>query len=212
MSEKYITPVCPLFYPWIFEPNKKFNPEGTYSVQCPFDDDDPKWKGLINVLTKGLEEFHNAQNVIAKKKLKRCEHLPWKNKDGQSFFVAKQNAFGTKADGTRFPCRVTVLGPDGKKITKEELDGTLGNGTLAVVGFTPNYWQNSAQGVGLTARLNFVQIIDPIWYSPLDGYTDVDGNGLVLYPVPERMLKKVQDLSDKMDGLVQAFENSDGGM
>ncbi len=194
--EKLCTPECVVEFPWIFEPNKKFDPVvGVYSITCVMDESEP-WQRLIKHLQMRLDEFYDITCKLARKKLKKCEHLPWKtqktkdgevvkNQDGtpKKIFVAKNKAVGTKKDGTKFSLTPRVVGPDPSQVlTATDLEGRLGNGSRCKIGFDVNPWNVDAQGVGISCLLRMVQIISPVYYDPNGGFTDlssdeVDGGG-----------------------------------
>lgn len=166
--EKMITPVCEGNYIWIFKPNEKFTP--VYSVTCVVDKSD-EWKKLKEHIERELNVYYDSQCKITKRKLKKCPHLPWrKDENGNELFVVKNNAEGTKRDGTKFTVKPIVYGPDLNVLRADQLKGDLGNGTKLRAGFTLNLWWNEAQGVGVSARLKFVQIIEPKYYSALDAF------------------------------------------
>jgi hypothetical protein len=170
-NEKLLTPVAKASYLWIFQPNKKFFPEGEYSITLHIEDT-PEWKKLIDHLKGELEEYYDLQCKIAKRKLKRCIHFPWKENDEKEYFVAKNKAVGKTKEGKIFSCAPKVIGPDCSILTECDLEGKLGNGTKVKVGFGVNKWTNDAQGVGISARLMIVQIIDPEYYDPTSGFTN----------------------------------------
>lgn len=228
-TNKILTPECEGKWMHIFKPNCRFKQDGEYSVTCVIDENSAAevtaWNTLIKTLTDELDAFYNAQNSMAKSMnrkataLKRCQYFPWKQEaNGQRIFVAKNNAFGTKKDGTRFETKPKIIGPDLEPLTEDQLDGQLGNGTRLRVGFTANYWVNDAQGVGVSARLVLVQIITPKYYSPGDDFytpegPDGHGSGLVAYPRDVSLFKSTKDVgvSVNLDSMKGKSEIVDGG-
>jgi len=172
---KLMTPVCAARYLHIFDANTKFNPEGTYSIDCIVDKTNPEWVTLIQEISKAYEAYYSANCQLAGKALKKCQYLPWTEKDGEIVFKAKNNATGKGSDGKEFTVTVNVVGPDGSPVVKEDLQGSLGNGTKVRVGFEVNLWSNASQGVGVTARLKMVQIVEPVWYNGMDAFKTAGG-------------------------------------
>ena len=172
--EKLITPTCEVLYPCIFRPNVKHVKDGVFSVNCVIEDT-PEWKTLLSHLESRLKDFYQAQCTVSNRKLKLCPHTPWKKmEDGRRVLVAKNNRIGTRKDGKTFEVKPIVVGPDPNvTLTAEDFEGPLGNGTKARVGFTVNLWSNDAQGVGMTARLAYVQIIEPVIYDGLGSFVDL---------------------------------------
>jgi hypothetical protein len=201
-TEKLVTPKCSIQYPYIFEPDKKFVRDGTYRVTCEIDDD-PAWTTLVKHLEGRFEEYYKAQCVLANKTLKKCPHLPWKVKDGKHYFDAKVNAVGTTKEGRSFTNKPTVLGPDAQTVlTPADFPKPLGNGTVARVGFETNLWVNDAQGVGLSARLKMIQIIDPHYYDGVAAFqdlTDPEGGGFKPMPADWFNQHKKQKADKKND-------------
>lgn len=186
---KFITPVCEAKYIWLFQPNEKFG--SVYSVTCVVEDS-PEWDKLIKTVSEELDAYYNAECLSQKKKnLKRCQYLPWKTEDdGTKVFVVKNNAKGTKKDGTTFETKPKVIGPDGLPLDESELQGPLGKGTRLRCGFTVNLWRNDAQGVGVSARLYLAQIIEPKYYSLVDQFVDMDGNKITTHPKNPALFKQ----------------------
>lgn len=176
-----ITPECKSKYLWLYKPNEKFGE--TYSVTCIIDDS-PQWEKLIANMKNMLEEFYIQQcTLVRKKALKRCVYFPWKQDtdSGERTFTVKNKAQGMKKDGTIFEIKPKIYGPDKEILKESDLKGSLGNGTLLRCGFTANCWFTDAQGVGISARLNFAQIITPVYFNSTTNFVDPDGEGLKTY-------------------------------
>lgn len=185
---KLITPECEAKYIWLFTPNERFG--SVYSVTCLIDDN-PAWATLIKTVSDQLEEYYVVQcGMLKKKNLKRCEYLPWKTADdGTKVFVVKNNAIGTRKDGTTFETKPQILGPDKEPLDQSELKGSLGAGTRLRCGFTVNLWTNDAQGVGVSARLNFAQIIVPKYFSSMEQFASVEGDEIKSYEKDASLFK-----------------------
>lgn len=171
---KLITPICSAKYIWLFRPNEKFG--SVYSVSC-ITEDTSEWKNLYKQIEEKLEEYYQAKQTLAgKRKLKRCPYMPWRldSDDATQLFVCKNNSEGKKKDGTTFKTHPTIYGPDMKPLDETNLKGSLGTGTKLRCGFTVNFWENDAQGIGVSARLNWAQIIEPKYYSGVEEFGDVN--------------------------------------
>lgn len=179
---KLVTPVCETMYIHVFEPNTKFNADGVYSVDCVVDASNQEWKDLIGKIAAAYDSYYAAACQMAGKQLKRCPHMPWSTKDGKTIFKTKNNATGKNGKGEIFNISVPVLGPDGSPITKDSLQGLLGNGTMARVGFEVNLWNNASQGVGVTARLKLFQVVEPKFYSSFGGFKTAGGASFTELP------------------------------
>jgi hypothetical protein len=169
MNKKYLTPECEARFLWIFKPNEKFEPQ--YQITLKVEGEE--WDRILKEIEKDLNEYFAAQCKVTGKKLKRCQYLPWKDVDGEVLFVAKNNVEGRKKDGTTFKIEPMVVGPDREPITAKDLKGLLGQGTIVRVGFLANYWTNDAQGVGVSARLNFTQVVTPKYIERFSGYNEL---------------------------------------
>jgi hypothetical protein len=173
-NEKLLTPVAKALFPHVINMDTRYKEE--YNLQLEIEDT-PEWNLLLKRLTAGYDEYHKAQCIIGGKDLKRA-YVPWVvNKQGQRVFRLKVNATGTK-DGKTWSNKPKVYAPDGKtELTDADFGGqALGNGSRMLAGFESNFWTTDGLGVGLTARLKFVQVIKPEFYSPSAGFKSADPN------------------------------------
>lgn len=157
------TPVCTASWLHIFAPNTRYG--SVYSITCDRDDS-LAWTKLIATMTELYEDYYRQQcDLIRKKALKRCEAFPWKlDQEGRPVFFAKNKSEGMTKDGKKFTTKPRVIGPDQTDLVESDLKGSLANGTTVRVGFAVNLWRNDSQGVGISARLNLVQILAPKYY------------------------------------------------
>jgi hypothetical protein len=165
-----VTPECQAKYLWLFEPNTQYDPE--YTITC-IREDTPAWAALIKYLEDKLEAYCAAQDAIAGKKVKRCEHRPWKTKDDQNVLVCKANATGTvKKTGKVFSNKPRIVGPNLKPIADDYFTEPLGEGTVVKVGFQADTYTDE-RGCAISLRLKHVQIIKPEFRDSLAAYRDV---------------------------------------
>lgn len=200
-SKKYMTPECAGKWLYLFQPNPKYN---YYGASCIMENT-PAWAEIENSMKAELEEFYNLQcKILKKSKLKRSEHSPFKldEETGEKTLATKNNATGTNSKtGEEFSITIKVFGPDGKFLDEGDLLGQLANGTRLRCGFKLNCWHTDALGVGMSARLELVQIITPRYRDPLGDYIDntphsPTGGGLKTYSIDKSLFKPKEEVSN----------------
>lgn len=159
------------------EPDTKFNAAGDYKVTLRSTPDAmaPYFETMKEILAAALPIFQEIENEDAKKKgkkpkeLKVSDSLPWVNcemEDGTVQVKLKTSAtFTDPKTGGIESKNVPVVDSFGKYLSKEQLtELRIGNGTevRTVVTIRPYYM--ATQGVGISLRLEKVQITKLVQY------------------------------------------------
>lgn len=190
-SEVLITPPGVAVYPKLFEPNRKFKPEGTYECTVRFDPNDPEWAAFMEKVAAIDEEGYAEACKEAKKKvLKRVETFqPDIDRDtgeetGMMLLKTNLDAQVTTKDGRSWEQRPVVL--DAKKNIVKSLNVGSGSTVRVKVEIRPYYVPST--GVGVSRRLKAVQILDLKEYSAdaAAGFDEAEGYTLDTKPVSER--------------------------
>ena len=159
------------------EPDTKFNAAGDYKVTLrpTAEAMAPHFESMKEILAAALPIFQEVENEEAKKKgkkpkeLKISDSLPWVDcemEDGTVQVKLKTSAtFTDPKTGGIESKNVPVVDSFGKYLSKEQIaDLSIGNGTecRAVVTIRPYYM--ATQGVGISLRLEKVQITKLVQY------------------------------------------------
>lgn len=153
MKQRYITPVCELYYPALNTPDTRFNADGVYKVDC-YINNTPEIEDFLGKLEKLLDDAVaeiKSQGTRVLGKMPLYDEL----EDGRLCFKFKQKA---------------VLRPKGKEpitmhpipvfdMLNRPLDAKVGSGSIGKVCFEPSpYYMATTKMVGLTFRLVAVQV------------------------------------------------------
>lgn len=186
-----VTPVATAVYPKLFVPDRKFNPDGTYSVGLLFNPEDTPWAEFVEQVSAFDEAgYQQALKDNKKKVLKRNPvFLDDVDRDteeptGKMRFTAKMDAKVTTKDGRSWEQRPVVL--DAKKnIITEDPSAGSGSRVRAKLEIRPYYVP--AVGYGLSFRLKAIQIVElVVWKGdPTSGF-DVDEAGYTATEAPSR--------------------------
>lgn len=179
---KINTPEGTAKYPWLTEPDTRFNPEGEYSVLLVLPEDDPKTQALVEKIENVFEEF---KKTLKGSKLKQQPTLGFEkeytddgDETGNLIFKFKAKTGYTDVKGNR-----KELQPP--RLFDAELkpipNGTpVWGGSTMIVNFTPQAYEHG-KNLGVTLRLNACQIIqlvtgggasaDAFGFSQQEGYS-----------------------------------------
>lgn len=169
------TPRVELKWAHLHTPNTRFDPDGTYEVDMildPSENDDhqtliDKIEGMVESLTSEMVE--NTKDARRKAKIKKYQTVsPIKeelDEDGEETgrFVlkAKQKAV-LKREGKK-PMKFSVAVVDAKR---NPLGEQIGNGSVGRVNMQiAPYAMDTSKTLGITLRLQAVQVIDLVEYS-----------------------------------------------
>ncbi len=166
----------------VFEPETKFDKDGIYSIEVliPEDEAAPVCEQLDNILEKEFESKVKANPKLKASLSMRKPYFPEVDKNGDEtgniVFRIKKKASGTKRDGTKYEAAPPVVQDAKRNPVKNVL---IGNDSTVKVAFTINpYLMQSTKQVGLSFRLNAVQIINLVEYQAGGNFFD-DEDGYV---------------------------------
>ena len=160
-AERFVSPKGIASYPYLTNPDTKFNPDGEYKVSLIVAGDDAS--KVIDFLT----EKHNAAVAQAKqenagKRVKEGE-LPFiENDDGTVTFKFKMKAKVTPKKGDPFEQKPALFDAKGKPLTGET---KVGGGSTIKVSYEVVPYYTAIAGAGVSLRLKAVQIIELKAYS-----------------------------------------------
>ena len=160
-AERFVSPKGIASYPYLTNPDTKFNPDGEYKVSLIVAGDDAS--KAIDFLT----EKHNASVAQAKKenagkRVKEGE-LPFiENDDGTVTFKFKMKAKVTPKKGDPFEQKPALFDAKGKPLTGEP---KIGGGSTIKVSYEVVPYYTAIAGAGVSLRLKAVQIIELKEYS-----------------------------------------------
>ncbi|AIA83128.1 Gp2.5-like ssDNA binding protein and ssDNA annealing protein [Podophage Lau218] len=167
--EAFLTPTGTAMWASIIEPNKKFNADGVYMIDIQFDLE------TIDVVKKMLEKQRDdflevcledgtikgakANKVVVADVLRETEDKDG-NLTGGVYIKAKQ--YTKTWDGK--PQKVTIVDASGRVL--QNFKKLVGNGSQVRAKLYPKpYYMASTNTVGISLRINAVQIIDLIEFS-----------------------------------------------
>lgn len=189
MKPTLITPKGIARYPRLNEPDCRFSPEGVYTVTLRVAKDEAM--PLVQKLVKMNEDFYAAECKDKGKKLKRCPTLPWGpandwDKDKQEEvkvpgfidFKFKTPAKGTTKEGKQWERKVALF--DAKLTPLPADSDPIGGGSTIRVSFTPSTWNVPATGVGISLRLNAVQVLELKTYVGSGSYGFIEEDGFAV--------------------------------
>jgi len=157
---KLTTPKGTAIYPWLNEPNRKFDQIGVYSVNLRMTAQDAA--EFVEIITKVRDEYHGEQTKELKKKLKKAD-LPvleviddQGEETGEVDLKIKLKA-GYEYDGKTITQRPTLIDAKQQPIGN---DIQIGSGTTLRCGVEVAPWYVPTMGIGVSLRLRVAQIID----------------------------------------------------
>lgn len=152
----------------VFEPDTKFDPNGTYSIQVTIPEEEAA--GICEYLDKVVQERFDEE-VKAKPKMKnslstKAGYEPHYDKDGNETglveFRFKLKAKVQTRDGSLYDQKPIVV--DAKRNPMDS-NNLIGNGSTVKVAFEPiPYVMASTKQVGVSLRLKGVQVIELVEY------------------------------------------------
>lgn len=152
----------------VFEPDTKFDPNGTYSIQVTIPEEEAA--GICEYLDKVVQDRFDEE-VKAKPKMKnslstKAGYEPHYDKDGNETglveFRFKLKAKVQTRDGSMYDQKPIVV--DAKRNPMDS-NNLIGNGSTVKVAFEPiPYVMASTKQVGVSLRLKGVQVIELVEY------------------------------------------------
>ena len=160
-AERFVSPKGIASYPYLTNPDTKFNPDGEYKVSLIVAGDDAS--KVIDFLTeKHKAAVAQAKQENAGKRVKEGE-LPFiENDDGTVTFKFKLKAKVTPKKGDPFEQKPALFDAKGKPLTGET---KVGGGSTIKVSYEVVPYYTAIAGAGVSLRLKAVQIIELKAYS-----------------------------------------------
>lgn len=153
---RFTSPKGEAEYPYLNEPDTKFNPDGDYKVNMIFEDDKAT-RDMISKLEKVLDDFYENDETV-----KSARKPPVKNEiyeeldDGRLLMKFKQKAIIRTKAGKEFEKKVRIFDAKGKP-----MDDAIGGGSILKVCFEASpYYIPSTRMVGLSLKPVAVQVIE----------------------------------------------------
>lgn len=164
-----------LSWAYLVNPDTKFNELGDFKANITVPGEIGK-KFIADVLQPILDEALAEAQEEAKakatggrkpKEVRISEFLPWEElENGDIVFKVKRKAKIVKDDGSIQEFTVGLIKPDTKYYSEEEKATlNIGNGTVAIPLVSLCPYNMPTQGVGLTLRLEKMQLLDIKVYS-----------------------------------------------
>lgn len=181
LNEQMVTDIGSAEWAHLIVADTKFKPEGEYKVNLVLGADSAA--SLISRLaalrdkafayfTEEAEKEAAAKGKKAKP-LNLCPSTPWEeNADGTITFKFKRAASKMNDDGSVKEFSVALLDSTGHVIPQNlrEQFSRMGNGSKIRVKFTAIPFNTAMLGVGVSLRLEKVQVIEYVEYVPGGGY------------------------------------------
>ena len=160
-AERFVPPKGIASYPYLTNPDTKFNPDGEYKVSLIVAGDAAS--KAIDFLTEQHEvAVAKAKKENAGKRVKESE-LPFiENEDGTVTFKFKLKAKVTPKKGDTFEQKPALFDAKGKPLTG---DPKVGGGSVVKVSYEVVPYYTAIAGAGVSLRLKAVQIIELKDYS-----------------------------------------------
>tara|TARA_Y100001937_G_C7110494_1_gene327284 strand:+ start:310 stop:906 length:597 start_codon:yes stop_codon:yes gene_type:complete len=179
---KYVrvtTPVGNASYPWLKQPDTKFNPDGLYSCNIIVDKD--KAKKLITIIDKAYDDNIASEKAKAPNKKIKLAAKPYDEQEGNKVLFKIK----TKAKIGDVAIRPHVVDAKGQPIINTDIFG--GSEVKVSADLIPYYVP--ANGAGISLRLIGVQILklqsrampsmDSLGFKEEDGYVHTEEEQLV---------------------------------
>lgn len=160
----------------LVEPDTKFNAMGDFKVTIYPKPEEmaPYFAEMREILAKALPIFQKEENDDAAKKKRKPKELkisdtqPWnaaEMEDGTIQLKLKRAARFTDSDGTVQDINLPIVDSKGKYLSKEQLIAAkVGNGSEVRTAVTIRPYHMATQGVGISLRLEKVQLISVVPY------------------------------------------------
>lgn len=160
-APRYVTPLGVAQYPWLVEPDTKFNPDGDYKVNMLFGDSkNADLQYMLEDLNNTLDEFY--QSLIKDPKYSKYASKIHKadiyeeDADGNIVMKFKQRAVIKSIKGT-YEVKIPLFDSKGKPLS----DIKLGGGSKIKLCFSVSpYFVPSTKMCGLSLRPVAVQVIE----------------------------------------------------
>lgn len=147
-------------YPYLKDPDTKFNPDGDYKVNLAMDDNEVTGK-LIAKLQQILEEFYDSDEEVAKAIAKGRKVVMTdvfeKDEEGRLVLKFKQKAKITKKNGEKIDVKLPQFDSRGKPMEA----ANIGRDSVIKVNFSVRpYYLPTTKTCGLSLRPVAIQVIE----------------------------------------------------
>lgn len=164
-------------YPWLNEPDTKFNPDGDYKTNLILEDT-PEVRDMIAKLEQIREDFIAEWQSDPRNKGKKFMEADLfdENDDGTLTIKMKAKARITTREGQTVDTKIPLFDAKNKPIFDK-----IGGGSTIRVNFQPiPYYMASTKMMGISYRIKAVQVIDlKMWDGDGDaskyGFTEEEG-------------------------------------
>lgn len=171
--ERFVSPKGTASYPYLTNPDTKFNPDGEYKVSLIVAGDDAR-KAIDLLTEKHRAAVAQVKKENAGKRVKEGE-LPFiANDDGTVTLKFKMKAKVTPKNGAPFEQQPALFDAKGKPLTGET---KVGGGSTIKVSYEVVPYYTAIAGAGVSLRLKAVQIIELKEYSGGGGNAESYGFG-----------------------------------
>lgn len=158
---RYITAKGIAQYPWIFEPDTKFDADGQFHIQLIVPKEDAK--EMIKRLSDMLDEFKDKTEKEKGKKVGKMDFFDETPEGDSVQFKFKQKRVLRRKDGSSVEVHIPVFDSRGGCVTAES---KMGTGSTVKVCYSPlPYYNAVTKSVGLSLRLVAVQVLSLVQYS-----------------------------------------------
>ena len=159
--ERFVSPKGVASYPYLTNPDTKFNPDGDYKVSLIVAGDAAS-KAIAFLLEQHESAVAKAKKENAGKRVKESE-LPFiENADGTVTFKFKLKAKVTPKKGDPFEQKPALFDAKGKPLTGAP---NVGGGSVIKVSYEVVPYYTAIAGAGVSLRMKAVQIIELKEYS-----------------------------------------------
>lgn len=162
-------------YPWIFDPDIKYDADGQYHIQLIVAKEDAK--DMIQRLSAMLDEFKAQTEKEKNKKVGTMDFFEETPEGDSVQFKFKQKRVLRRKDGSTIEVKIPVFDSCGGAVSA---NSKMGTGSTVKVCYSPlPYYNAVTKSVGLSLRLVAVQVINLVSYEGGDakafGFSEEEG-------------------------------------
>lgn len=162
-------------YPWIFDPDTKYDADGQYHIQLIVTKEDAK--DMIQRLSAMLDEFKAQTEKEKNKKVGTMDFFEETPEGDSVQFKFKQKRVLRRKDGSTIEVKIPVFDSCGGAVSA---NSKMGTGSTVKVCYSPlPYYNAVTKSVGLSLRLVAVQVINLVSYEGGDakafGFSEEEG-------------------------------------
>lgn len=172
---RYITAKGIAQYPWIFDPDTKYDADGQYHIQLIVAKEDAK--DMIQRLSAMLDEFKAQTEKEKNKKVGTMDFFEETPEGDFVQFKFKQKRVLRRKDGSTLEVKIPVFDSCGGAVSA---NSKMGTGSTVKICYSPlPYYNAVTKSVGLSLRLVAVQVLNLVSYEGGDakafGFSEEEG-------------------------------------